>query len=89
MYMRDIKFGLCSWLLTSVVLCLLSFLSSHSSRFLAKRKETERGRGALFFSSDDRAAAAAHRKSGVVTHGCHSGNRWSVKEKALQSHTGF
>jgi len=88
LYLKGIKFALCSSLLTSVVFCLLSFLSSHSRCFLTKCKGNRVGKGALFFSSDGRTAAVAHRNSGVVTHRHYSSNRWPMKEKAPRSHTG-
>lgn len=89
---RKTKFGLCSSLLTSVVLCLLSFLSSHSSCFLAKCKGNGAEESVLFFS----APVTEHQQhqqqlvgtSSVVTHRRYSSKRLSVKEKALQTHTG-
>lgn len=51
----------------------------------ARKRSGER---VLFFSALMTAAAAAHRNRSVVTHRRYSSNRWSVKEKALQSHTG-
>lgn len=85
--MKEIKFSFCSWLLTSVVLCLVSFLSSHSSRFLAKCKGNGVGKGCSLFSSDDRAAAATRRNSSVVTHRRYASNRQPVKENVLKLHT--
>lgn len=62
-----------------MVLCLLFFLSSHSSHFLAK--EAEQGEGAPFQMTKQQ-----QQLTGAVVWRCYSSNRWPVKDSAQQSH---